>query len=179
VGNLTIVTKTGIVCAVFAFLVGCAQVQNSNDKPDKYATEIASLETVILENPGSSKSWQAHYQLAQLYLNHENPWRDYEKSLDHMQIYARHKPASATDANLQNWISVLKQLQYQSPKLAIKNQEIEQLSAELEQSKLEVHTLQQANSQLVKQKASLDSKIDILKTVDQGVEEKRENYSDD
>jgi hypothetical protein len=179
VGNKTILIKTGIACAVFAFLVGCTQVPKADVKAYNYSAEIARLEAKISERPGSAESWEAHYELAQLYLNHENPWRDYKKSLENLQIYARHQPTSAHDANLQNWLSVLKEVQYVSPKLAIKNQEIEQLTVELEQSKQEVLTLQEANRQLAEQTANLGSKIDILKTVDQGVEEKRKSYNED
>ncbi len=72
-GRITIVMKIGSVWAIISLLIGCALIQerinpkyNAESKSDKYSIEIARLETIISQNPESSKGWKAHYQLAQL-----------------------------------------------------------------------------------------------------------------
>ena len=77
-GRKTIVMKIGIVCAIISFFIGCAVFQKpvnpADFESDQYSIEIDRLEAIILQNPKSSKKWQAHYQLAKLYAsNYSDP----------------------------------------------------------------------------------------------------------
>jgi hypothetical protein len=95
------------------------------------------------------------------------------------------------DHDLQNWLSVLNEIQNQSPQIESQNKKIEQLSAKLKKSKQANLALKKANKTLkfdklvlintnsILKKYSLDlaMKIDMLKTLDHRVEEKRKNYS--
>lgn len=190
--------KIGFVWAIISFLTGCAPIQERTNpeykaeiKSDKYSIEIARLETILLQNPGSSKKWQAHYQLAQLYISYKNPRRNYKKALENLKLYFPHHPTSVDDHDLRNWLSVLNEIKNQSPQIESQNKKIEQLTAKLKKSKQANLALKKANktlksnklrlmntnSKLKKYNVELAMKIDMLKTLDHRVEEKRKNYS--
>jgi hypothetical protein len=190
--------KIGFVWAIISFLTGCAPIQERTNpeykaeiKSDKYSIEIARLETILLQNPGSSKKWQAHYQLAQLYISYKNPRRNYKKALENFKLYFPHHPTSVDDQDLRNWLLVLNEIQNQSPQIGSQNKKIEQLTAKLKKSKQANLALKEANktlksnklrlmntnSKLKKYNVELAMKIDMLKTLDHRVEEKRQNYS--
>lgn len=165
--------KIGFFWAIISFLSGCALTQertNTKYKADEYSTEIARLETIILQNPKSSKRWQAHYQLAQLYISYNNPKRNYKKGLKNLKLYFPHHPASVNDHDLRNWLLVLKEIQNQSPQIRSQNKKIKQLTAKLKKSRRSNLALKKANK-------TLAMKIDMLKTLDRLVEEKRKNYT--
>ncbi len=199
-GRKTIVMKIGIVWAIISFLIGCALIQEPSNpeftadiKSNQYSIEIARLETFILQNPESSKRWQAHYQLAQLYISYKNPRRNYKKSLEHLKLYFPHHQTLADEHDLRNLILVLNEFQKQSPKIESQNKKIERLSAKLKKSRRANLALKEANktlksnklrlmntnSKLKKYNMELAMKIDMLKTLDHRVEEKRKNYSSD
>lgn len=179
-GTKMMVIKTGIVCAIVSFCMGCAVQKTDNPadiESDQYAMETARLEAIIREDPGSSRSWQAHYKLSQLYTSYKNPRRNYEKSLENLEIYLPHHPASADDHDLQNWLSVLYEVQERSPEIVSQQKKIRQLTEKLTESRHEVAALKAENSNIEKYNVELAMKIDVLKTLDEGVEEKRRNYS--
>jgi hypothetical protein len=181
-GSKKIVLNMGIIWAAASLLIGCALVQKPiepNYKPDQYSTEIARLEAVIVQNPESSEGKQAHYQLAQLYVSYKNPRRDYKKSLENLNQYLYHHPGSEDDYNLQNWLSILTEIETQFPKVESQKKKIKQLTAKLESSRQENLALKEANSELEKTNLELTSKIEILKTLDDRVEEKRRNYKNE
>jgi len=199
-GRITIVMKIGFVWAIISFLIGCALIQGRTDpkdkagiNSDKYSIEIARLEAIISKNPESSERWQAHFQLAQLYISYKNPRRNYQKALENLKLYYPHHPTFEDDHDLRNWLSVLKEIQIQSPKIESQNKKIEQQTAKLKKYKQANLALKEANktlktdksrlmntnSKLKKSNVELATKIDMLKTLDHRVEEKRENYSSD
>ncbi len=173
------VIKSGIVCAIVSFCMGCAVQKTDNTadiESDQYALETARLEAIVREDPGSSRSWQAHYKLSQIYTSYKNPGRNYEKSLANLELYLPHHPASADDHDLQNWLSVLYEVQEGSPVVS-QQKKIRQLTKKLNESRQEVTALKVENSNIEKHNDELEMKIAVLKTLDQGVEEKRRNYS--
>ncbi len=190
--------KIGFVWAIISFFIGCALIQERTNpkykadiKSDQYSVEIARLETFILQNPESSKRWQAHYQLVQLYISYKNPRPNYKKALENLKLYYPHQSIFVNDHDLQNWLSVLNEIQKQSPKIESQTKKIEQLSVKLKKSRQANLALKEANKTLkfdrlvlmntnsILKKYSLDlaMKIDMLKTLDHRVEEKRKNYS--
>jgi hypothetical protein len=165
-GGKIMVRKMGIIWAVISLLIGCASVQEPSIpiyESNQYATEIARLEVAISQDPESVKGRQAHYQLAQLYTSDMNPRRNYKKSLENLKLYLLYHPAAKDGHDLQNWLSVLKG--------------IEQLETKLKISTQENLVLKEANSELEKANVELATMIDILKTLDHRVEEKRKNYN--
>jgi len=168
------VMRIGIVWAVISLLAGCAQTQRpaATIEPDQYSAEIARLENVVRQNPGSSRGWQAHYQLAQQYMSHNNPSRNYGKALAHLEIYASHNSGAANDQDLQNWLAVLKAIQNLS-----RDKRVAELNAKLKQSRQANVVLEAANIELQKTNTELASKIEMLKTLDHAVEEKRKSFN--
>ena len=167
--------KIGFVWAIISFLIGCASIQertNPKNKADEYSTEIARLDTIILKKPETSKKWQAHYQLAQLYISYKNPRRNYKKALKNLKLYSPHHPTYRDDHDLRNWLLVLKEIQNQSPHIEYQNKKIKRLTTKLKKSK-------RANHALKKENKTLAMKIDMLKILDHRVEEKRKNYTSD
>jgi hypothetical protein len=172
-GIKTIALKIGIVWAGIFLLAGCAQNQGLKHsiKPDQYSIEIARLEAVIVQKPQSSEGWQAHYLLAQLYIDHKNPRRNTKKGLDNLEIYLRHISTFTNDQELQNWLTALDEIKTQS-----QNNRIEWLSAELEESRQASLDLQEENGRLEEYNAAMNRKIDMLEILDHKVEEKRKSY---
>lgn len=172
--------KIGFVWAIISFLSGCALTQertNTKYKADEYSTEIARLETIILQNPKSSKRWPAHYQLAQLYISYNNPKRNYKKGLKNLKLYFPHHPASVNDHDLRNWLLVLKEIQNQSPQIRSQNKKIGSQNKKIKQLTAKLKKSRRSNLALKKANKTLAMKIDMLKTLDRRVEEKRKNYT--
>ena len=197
-GRISIVMKIGFVWAILFFLIGCVQTQDrtypeymAGMNPDNYSAEIERLETIISKNPDSSERWQAHLQLAQLYISYKNPRRNYQKALENLRLYYPHHPTSVDDHDLRNWLSALKEIENQGPKIMAQNKKINQLTAKLEKSqqakralkkensslKVDKSRMMNSNSKLKKHNLELTMKIDMLKILDHRVEEKRKNYS--
>jgi hypothetical protein len=154
--------RTAIVWAGIALLAGCAQTQRPVEPiaANQYSAEIVRLETLVEQSPDSTEVSQAHYQLAQRFMSHKNPHPDYAKALCNLELYLDHNPTSADDEDLQNWLAALVEIQSLSDRERI---------AQLEQS----------NSELVKENAELSMKIEMLKTLDHAVEEKRKSFNRD
>ena len=199
-GRISSVMKIGYVGAILFFLIGCAQTQDGaypeymvGLNPDNYSAEIARLETIISKNSDSSGRWQAHLQLAQLYISYKNPRRNYQKALDNLKLYYPHHPTSVDDHDLRNWLSALKEIGNQGPRLTAQSKRIEQLTAKLKKYKQANLALAKENKTLKAEKSRLSStnwklkkdnqelamKIDMLKILDRRVEEKRQNYTSD
>jgi hypothetical protein len=167
--------RIGIVWVVLSFLAGCAQTPQQPVHAidsDQYPSEIARLEAIVVENPDSTKAWQARYQLAQRYMSYNNPRRNYKKALENLQLYVSHNPTAADDPNLQNWLAALKEIQLLSD-----NKRIAQLNAKLWDSGQTNLALKYVNRELEKRNEDLNKKIEMLKTLDHTVEEKRKTYN--
>ena len=198
--RISIVMKIGFVWAILFFLIGCALTQDgtypeylAGMNPDNFSAEIARLETVISTSSDSPERWQAHLQLAQLYISYKNPRRNYQKALENLRLYYPHHPTSVDDHDLRNWLSALKEIRSQGPKLKAQNKKIEQLTATLKISKQAIRSLNKenkalkddtsrlrtANGKLKRDNQELAMKIDMLKILDSRVEEKRQNYTSD
>jgi hypothetical protein len=183
-GRKMSIVKTGIVWAVLSFLAGCTQLREpviSVSEPtivsQQPAVQIAMLEAIVFHNPDSPKSWQAHYRLAQLYYSYKNPYRNYQKSLEHLELYLPHQEDAVPDHDLQNWLLVLREIQNQSPTIESQNRQIEQLAGRLEDFTKTNLFVEGLNSTLEEENAELTMKVEVLKTLDQSVEEKRKNYT--
>ena len=183
-GRKMSIVKTGIVWAVLSFLAGCTQLPEpviSVSAPtivsQQPAVQIVMLESIVFHNPDSPKSWQAHYQLAQLYYSYKNPYRNYQKALEHLEQYLPHQNDAELDPDLQDWLLVLKEIQNQSPTIESQNKQIEQLTARLEDFTKTNLFVEGLNSTLEEENAELTMKVEVLKTLDQSVEEKRKTYT--
>lgn len=153
---------------LISFLGGCTQMSPKKVgplAPDQYSKEIARLESVVSQNPDSALGWQARYQLAQRCVSYNNPNRNYKKALQNLELYASHNPAAAKNQELQNWLVALQEIDQLS-----RDKRVAQINAKLEESTKANLALQEVN-------AELNKKIDMLKILDQAVEEKRKTHS--
>jgi len=186
-------------CGLILVLTGCALTHNMTMTADngaelqskKFVTQINQLEAGVQQEADSAKRMQAHFELAQLYLSYKNPVRNYQKALNHLQIYASLNSESADQHGLRNWLSALKEIERLSEELNEKDKNIKHLDIKLKnatQEKIALKNenkvfkntnvkLQEKNSKLEASNTDLAKKIEMLKNLDRRVEEKRKNLT--
>ena len=156
---------------------------------DPYATEMRELQAVVRQNSNSSKVKNAHLRLARLYVSYDNIDRNYQKALEHMEVYASLQDP-APDEETRNWIVALKEINRLSREYATHNRQMKQLEDDLEQSKKETLSLKRTNRKLTQEELNLRDKnrkleeslqkleqtIEMLKRLDRRLEEKRKNF---
>jgi len=152
-------------CIVTTSLIGCTSVDTQRSyEPDMFSAEITKLEVGLLKSSNASDNWRSHLELVHLYISHKNPTQDYGRAMEHLEQYYLSRPASDNDTEFRDWLAVLKS----HGTLKQSNSELKKLNRELEQS----------NNELRKNNQKLVKTINILKTLDQGVEEKRKSFND-
>jgi hypothetical protein len=207
-GKLHIYIIICLVGSLLFFAIGCTrnqapiswQLQQNRTDIDSasYAIEIAKLEKIIQEDRDSSEKMRAHLRLAHLYTSYKNPKRNYQKALEHLEIYASLYPPIGDQQDLRDWLSTLKEIERLSLKLRRQNKIMKQIHAELNTAKKERLAVKEANTQLevvnldfqstndelkimnAKLKArnlKLTQTIEMLKNLDRNVEEKRKNFN--
>ena len=199
-------TQTGVaLLMVFVFYIGgCNHTTNSgtiastsvNPPPapmvasDQYGREIAKLNRIVKKNKKSSATKEAHLKLAHLHSNHKNNNRNYQKALEHLLAYIRLDNAKI-DTDTLNWLSSLKEIERLSKEVNSRNRQISQMKKKLKQSKNEKSALTRTNRKLRREEISLRDKtrkleesnlklqktIEMLKDLDQRLEEKRRNFN--
>ena len=147
--------------AVFMTVVlvfsGCAHLTNSGKDTsaapgpsvagDQYSQEIVELNQVVRQNSTPDKSKKAHLELAQLYSNHKNPRRNYQKALKHLKAYSAFED-SAEDDETQNWMSALKEIDRLSKEITTHNRQIRKLQSQLNKSKKAKLAINKSNRKL-------------------------------
>jgi chromosome segregation ATPase len=190
--------------AVFMTVVlvfsGCAHQTNSGKDPspapspsvssDQYAQEIVALKQVVQQNSNPDESKNTHLELAQLYSDHKNPRRNYQKAFRHLKAYSAFEN-SAGDVETRYWMSALKEIDRLSKEIATQNKQILKLKSQLDQSKKTKLALKKSNHKLTSEEIKLREKnrkleesnqklqktIEMLKNLDQRLEEKRRNFN--
>ncbi len=157
---------------------------------DKYGREIAKLNQIVKVNKKSSATKEAHLKLARLHSDHKNNNRNYQKALKHLQTYIRQDNARV-DGDTLNWLASLKEIARLSKEVNTQNRQIGQMKKKLAQSKNETSALTRTNHKLRREEISLRDKtrkleesnlklqktIEMLKNLDQRLEEKRRNFN--
>jgi hypothetical protein len=187
---------------ILAFGVGgCVHTTHSNtktsasektppDADDPYSREIAKLNQLVAKKSKSSAAKEAHLKLAQLYADHKNHNRNYQKTLAHLQAYIR-LDKSKPDEETLDWLVSLKEIERLSKKVYKQNIQISKIQKKLAQSKKEKSALTRSNHKLRREEISLRDKtrkleesnlklqktIEMLKNLDQRLEEKRRNFN--
>ena len=186
---------------------GCSHTTNSVKTPststnppvaeNKYSRETVELNNVVQQNSNAAETKKAHLELARLYSNHKNPQRNYQKAFEHLRTYVAIAEAS-TDEETLNWMAALKEIDRQSEKITRLTEEITRLSEdiaqvqkELEKSNQTTLAVQRTNQKLTREEIMLREKnrkleesnqklektIEMLKNLDQRLEEKRKNFT--
>lgn len=180
--------------------IACSHVTNPGEVPsapptpsvagDQYAQEIVELNQVIQHNPTPDKTKRAHLKLARLYSNHKNPRRNYQKALSHLKVYASLENLAVND-EMRNWMAVLKEIDRLKKEITTQNERIQQLQSQLDESKTAKLALKTTNRKLTSEEIKLREKnrklqesnqklqktIEMLKNLDQRLEEKRRNFN--
>ncbi|MGD9226408.1 MAG: hypothetical protein PVF26_07910 [Desulfobacterales bacterium] len=188
-----------VFMTVVLVFTACSHVTNSGEVTsappnapvagDQYTQEIVELNQVIQHNPNPDKVKKAHLKLAQLYSNHENPRRNYQKALRHLKVYASLE--NFADDETRNWMAVLKEIDRLSKKITTQNKQIQRLQSQLDKSKTAKLALKTTNRKLTSEEIKLREKnrkleesnqklqktIEMLKNLDQRLEEKRRNFN--
>lgn len=191
--NLTV-----IIALVVAFS-GCSHMTNSakvTSDPasqqvanDKYAKEILALNQVIHNDSKSAEAKNAHLKLVHLYLDHNNHHRNYQKALKHLISYFNLEESSV-DGEMLNWMASLKEIDRLSKQIASQHQQINKIQDQLNQSKKTKLALSRTNRKLTREEINLREKnrkleesnqnliktIEMLKNLDQRLEEKRKTF---
>jgi chromosome segregation ATPase len=191
--NLTV-----IIALVVAFS-GCSHMMNSakvtTDSAsqqvanDKYAKEISELNQVIRNDSKSAEAKNAHLKLVHLYLDHNNHRRNYQKAYKHLNSYFILEESSV-DGEMLNWMASLKEIDRLSKQIAAQDQQINKIQDQLNQSKKAESALSRTNHKLTREEINLREKnrkleesnqnlnktIEMLKNLDQRLEEKRKTF---
>lgn len=150
---------------------------------DHYAREIVDLNQVVQQNSQSSEVKKAHLKLARLYANHNNHGRNYHKAMQHFQAYVHLEDSKADDETL-DWLAALKEIKRLSKEItqaqkALKESNMSRTALTKTNRKLtrEEIKLREKNRQLEESNQKLQKTIEMLKNLDQRIEEKRRNFN--
>lgn len=192
----TLILKVGLILFMAQALVfgGCSHMTNSANKPpaaeNTYAREIVERKNVVQQNSSAAETKKAHLELAQLYANHKNPQRNYQKAFEHLRTYIAIADASINEETL-NWMAALKEIDRLSEEIRRLTEEIARAQKELEKSSQATLALQRTNQKLTREEIMLREKnrkleesnqkfektIEMLKNLDQRLEEKRQTFT--
>ncbi len=191
---------TLLMVLVFS-IVGCTHTTNTGTTPsvqaspapvanDKHSKETAKLNQLVKKKGKSSATKEAHLKLAKLYSDHKNHNRNYQKALTHLQAYMRMDKSKANGETL-NWLASLKEINRLTKELNRQHAKVSKMQKKLKQSKKETSALTRTNRKLRREEISLRDKtrkleesnlklkktIEMLKNLDQRLEEKRRNFN--
>jgi chromosome segregation ATPase len=186
---------------------GCAHTTNSAKAPsvstpppmaeNKYSQEMAALKNVVQQNSNAAETKRAHLELARLYSNHKNPQRNYQKAFEHLRTYVAIADSSINEETL-NWMAALEEIDRLSveitrlsEEITRRSEEIAQVQKALEKSNQATVAVQRTNQKLTREEIMLREKnrkleesnqklektIEMLKNLDQRLEEKRRNFT--
>ena len=185
-----------IALSLFFSISGCThlfnlekdtqQPQSASQTEDIYSREITRLNKIVKESPNSSRAGKAHLRLAELYLNHDNYRRNYHKAHKHMQAYVRLEK-NITDEDTLNWIAALREIVLLSHEVDSRNKQIAKMQGQLKKAqrnggavRRSNRALKQKEVELMEKNANLEATnqkllqtIEMLKRLDQRLEEKR------
>jgi chromosome segregation ATPase len=150
---------------------------------DQYSRDIVELNKVVNQNSLPIKTKKAHLKLARLYANHNNHRRNYQKAMKHLQAYVNLE-ASGANGEALDWLAVLKEINRLSKEITqvkkqLKNSNNSRTALTKTNRKLtrEEIKLREKNRQLEESNQKLQKTIEMLKSLDQRMEEKRRNFN--
>jgi hypothetical protein len=199
-GKLMSKINPAVFMTVVLLFSGCVHQTNSGKDAspapgpsvagDQYSREIVELNQVVQQNSNPDKAKKTHLELAQLYSNHKNPRRNYQKALKHLKAYSAFEDF-AEDDETQNWMAALKEIDHLSKEIATQNKQIRRLQSQLDKSKKARLAIKKSNRKLTSEEIKLREKnrkleesnqklqktIEMLKNLDKRLEEKRKNFN--
>jgi tetratricopeptide (TPR) repeat protein len=168
---------------------------------EEFSREIVRLEKVARENQDRAVRAEAHLQLARLYIDYQNPHRDYRKAGEEFETYLSLAPEEEKEDEIQNWVLVLRKLEKSDKEVAalrakvltltqeksgkekilgLEERKYQELQGRLEKLQGRIESLERANRSLNEANQSLKETnekmkemIEKLKKLDLQMEEKR------
>jgi chromosome segregation ATPase len=198
--NLMSKINPAVFMTVVLVFTGCSHMTNSakdtsaTPSPsvagDQAAQQIVELNQAVQQNSNPARAKKAHLELAQLYSNHKNPRRNYQKALEHLKAYSAFEDVSDQEET-QNWMAALKEIDRLSKEIATRDQQISRMQDRLGESKKAKLALKNSNRKLTREEIKLREKnrtledsnqklkktIEMLKNLDQRLEEKRRTFN--
>jgi chromosome segregation ATPase len=198
--NLMSKINPAVFMTVVLVFIGCSHMTNSakdtsaTPSPsvagDQAAQQIVELNQAVQQNSNPARAKKAHLELAQLYSNHKNPRRNYQKALEHLKAYSAFEDFADQD-EAQSWMAALKEIDRLSKEIATRDQQISRMQDRLGESKKAKLALKNSNRKLTREEINLREKnrqleesnqklqktIEMLKNLDQRLEEKRRNFN--
>jgi chromosome segregation ATPase len=198
--KLMLKINPAVFMTVVLVFTGCSHLTNSGKDTsaapgpsvagEQYSQEIVELNQVVQQNSNPNKSKKAHLELAQLYSNHKNPRRNYQKALKHLKAYSAFEDFAEEDET-QNWMVALKEIDRLSKAITSRNKQIRRLQSQLDKSKKAKLAIKKSNHKLTSEEIKLREKnrkleesnqklqktIEMLKNLDKRLEEKRKNFN--
>jgi hypothetical protein len=103
--------KTFFLVLVFTLLfLGCS-LKRSPLTGEEFPRETIRLEKLIQESADPSARAKLHRQLADLYIHHQNPGRNYGRALQEFETYLSLAPVEARTDEDQNWVWALREME--------------------------------------------------------------------
>jgi uncharacterized protein (DUF2236 family) len=154
---------------------------------EEFSREISRLEKLTQEAPDSPAKAKLHLQLARLYTDYRNPQRDYPKGRKEFAAYLSLVPEGRKNDEIQNWVSVLEELEKSEKEAAGLKAKMESLTGENTETKetlilqlkknqelqSRLESLEKTNRSLTEANRSLKEMIEQLKKLDLQMEERR------
>ena len=103
--------RWGCIFLLLFFMVSCSlQGLRKPEGEKEFSQKTVRLEKLAHEDPKVSVRAQSHLLLAFLYVDHRNPQLNYSRALQEMENYLSLAGAEAQTDDIQNWLSILKEV---------------------------------------------------------------------
>ncbi len=145
---------------LFFFVASCGR--EGLKKPEggkEFSQESTRLGKLAREDPDASVRARSHLRLAFLYVNHKNPQLNYNRALQEMESYVSLAPTEEKTDDIQNWLTVLR--------------EVGKLQTTLEKVQKTNKSLQDEVAGLKELNNKMRERIERLTNLDRQMEEKR------
>ncbi len=166
-----------------AFLVaisGCTLKYAPPKPAEDFSQETTRLEKQSTDPEYASTRAQTHLQLAWLYLDHRNPKADYGRALKEFEAYRLLTPDGAKNDEIQNWLSILWELEVRTKQNIQLQEQILAITKEMGEGRRVLEQLGKMNKKLQEDRQKLQENnmrlketIKKLKTLDRQIEERR------
>ena len=152
--------RWGCIFSLLFFMVSCSlQGVKKPEGEKEFSQKTIRLEKLAHEDPKVSVRAQSHLLLAFLYMDHRNPQLNYSRALQEMESYRSLAAAEAQTDDIQNWLSILK--------------EVGKLQTTLEKVQKANKSLQDEVAGLKEMNNKMRETIEKLTSLDRQMEEKR------
>ncbi|MCX5905882.1 MAG: hypothetical protein NTY64_01480 [Deltaproteobacteria bacterium] len=169
-----------LLLAFFLALSSCTLRYAPPQTAEDFSQETTRPEKRISDPDDPSIRAKAHLQLAWLYLDHRNPKVDYGRALKEFEAYLLLAPEGEKNEEIQNWLSILRELEAQNrqnmklqEQILAATKEMGEGRGMLERQVTMNKKLKEDLQKLQENNLRLKETIKKLKTLDRQMEERR------